>query len=264
MLAVADPTDLDNGPRTAKSGTARMCAVTRQVQPIDNLIRFVIAPTGEVIADLKHKLPGRGLWISTSHSVLAEAVKRGVFSRGFKSAGHKSTAHVSPVHVSPNLISETEALLVRGIIEALAMAGKAGDVVAGFTKVEAAVRSGAAMALIHASDGAHDGIRKLDALARQTTSETNLETAEIPILTPLTSAELDLALGRSNVIHAALRAGSAAKTVLTRCQALGRFRQVPGPTAKTSVTKTSATKTLSHQDMKHQDMGERPDSVNEL
>ena len=43
MLALADP-DLDNGPRTDKSATMRMCAVSREVRPIDELIRFVVSP----------------------------------------------------------------------------------------------------------------------------------------------------------------------------------------------------------------------------
>ena len=58
MLALADP-DLDNGPRTDKSATMRMCAVSREVRPIDELIRFVVSPSGEVMPDLKRKLPGR-------------------------------------------------------------------------------------------------------------------------------------------------------------------------------------------------------------
>ena len=45
MLAIADP-DLDNGPRTDRSATMRMCAVSREVRPIDELIRFVVAPSG--------------------------------------------------------------------------------------------------------------------------------------------------------------------------------------------------------------------------
>src|SRR5580698_10008267 len=83
MLALADP-DLDNGPRTDRSATMRMCAVTRQVRPIDELIRFVVSPQGEVIADLKRKLPGRGLWIGASRDVVAEAVRRHQFGKGFK------------------------------------------------------------------------------------------------------------------------------------------------------------------------------------
>ena len=70
MLAFADPV-LDNGPRTDRSATVRMCAVARQVRPIDELIRYVVSPSGEVIPDLKRKLPGRGLWISASRGAVA-------------------------------------------------------------------------------------------------------------------------------------------------------------------------------------------------
>jgi predicted RNA-binding protein YlxR (DUF448 family) len=212
MLAVVDP-DLDNGPRTDRSATMRMCAVTREVRPIGELIRFVVAPTGEVIPDLKRKLPGRGLWVSASRRTVAEAVRRHQFSKGFK----------RDVRAAPTLPADTEALLVRSLTEALAMVAKAGQVVAGFGKVEDALEQGAAQALIHASDGAADGTRKLDAIVRQKSGNT-AESPEFPIVNVLTSAELDLALGRSNVIHAALLAGPASKTFLSRCQILVRYR----------------------------------------
>ena len=216
MLAFADP-DLDNGPRTDRTATMRMCAVTRAVRPIDELIRFVVSPQGEVIPDLKRKLPGRGLWVSASHQAVAEAIKRHQFSKGFK----------RDVRVGPSLVGDTEQLLVRSAIDALAMAAKAGQVVSGFGKVEDALRQRQAQilvqALIHAADGAADGIRKLDALVRQNTG-VNDESREIPVVTALTSEQLDLALGRSNVIHAALLAGPASKTFLTRSQILVRYR----------------------------------------
>ena len=212
MLAQADP-DLDDGPRTQKSATTRMCAVSREVRPIDELIRFVVAPTGEVIPDLKRKLPGRGLWISASRRSVAEAVRRHQFSKGFK----------RDVRVAPTLPTDTEALLVRSVTEALAMAAKAGQVVAGFGKVEDALNRNETAALIHASDGAADGIRKLDAILRQR-GEKRGESPVMAVVNVLTSEELDLALGRSNVIHAALLAGPASKTFLSRCQMLVRYR----------------------------------------
>jgi uncharacterized protein len=216
MLAIADP-DLDNGPRTEKSATMRMCAVTRRVRPIDELIRFVVSPSGEVVPDIKRRLPGRGLWVSASHHAVAEAVKRNHFSRGFR----------RDVRAAAKLADDTEAALVRSAIDALAIAAKAGHVVSGFSKVEAALggpRPHAAVeALIHASDGASDGIRKLDALARQNPGNLG-KSGEFPIVTALTSAQLDLALGRSNVIHAALLAGPASKTFLSRSQILVRYR----------------------------------------
>src|SRR5215813_8019575 len=150
MLAMVDTkladTDLDNGPRTDKSATLRMCAVRREQRPVDELIRFVVSPQGEVIADIKRKLPGRGLWISASRERVAEAVKRHQFSRGFK----------RDVRVAETLAADTETLLARAAVEALAIAAKAGQVISGFGKVEATLgdrRDRAAIAaLIHASD----------------------------------------------------------------------------------------------------------------
>src|SRR3954467_5616118 len=83
MLALDDP-DLDDGPRTNRSATTRTCAVSREVRPIDELIRFVVSPQSEVVPDLKRRLPGRGLWVSASRQAVAEAVRRNQFSKGFK------------------------------------------------------------------------------------------------------------------------------------------------------------------------------------
>jgi predicted RNA-binding protein YlxR (DUF448 family) len=227
MLASADdlkphaPTSaeaaLDDGTRTQKPATMRMCALSRDVRPIDELIRFVVSPQGEVIADVKRKLPGRGLWISASRQAVAEAVRRHHFGRGFR----------CEVRVPATLVADTEALLARSAVDALAIAAKAGQVISGFSKVEAALktRQGATaiQALIHASDGAADGIRKLEALARKNLG-IHGESAEFSIVAALTSAELDLALGRSNVVHAALLAGPASKTFLLRSQTLVRYR----------------------------------------
>ena len=237
MLAFADP-DLDNGPRTDRSATVRMCAVTRQVRPIDELIRFVVSPQGEVVPDLKRKLPGRGLWLSASRQAVAEAARRHQFSKGFK----------RDVRAALTLAADTENLLVRGAIEALAMAAKAGQVVSGFSKVEGALQqrqtpraaSGQIRALIHAADGAADGIRKLDAVVRQNAGNDG-ESREIPVITALTSVQLDLALGRSNVVHAAVLAGPASKTFLSRSHILVRYRMADDDKAAGTAAKNSET-----------------------
>ena len=200
----------------------------------------MVSPPGEVIADLKRKLPGRGLWVSASATAVAEAVRRHQFGKGFR----------RDVRVCPTLATDTENLLVRGAIEALAMAAKAGQVVSGFSKVEDALRAArrrTASALIHASDGAADGIRKLDAVPRQN-GGINDELNQFPVVTALTSEQLDLALGRSNVIHAALLAGPASKTFLSRSQILVRYRmadddKTAGHAAKNSPIQTVRTRT---------------------
>src|SRR6184192_3882968 len=107
MLASTD-NDLDHGPRTERSATMRMCAVSREVRPVDELIRFVLSPQGDVVPDLKRKLPGRGLWVTASRARVAEAVRRNQFSRGFK----------RDVRAAQTLASDTENLLVRSAIEA--------------------------------------------------------------------------------------------------------------------------------------------------
>ena len=213
MLAIADHADLDRGPRT-KSGTERMCAVTRQVAPIDDLIRFVLSPTGEVVPDLKRKLPGRGLWVSLSHAAVAEAGRRNVFAKSFKRT----------VEVPKTLADDIDRLMVRGLVEALAMAAKAGQVVSGFSKVEEAIDGGQTIALIHASDGAADGIRKLNGKLAARVQLNAADSTDLPIVSALSTDELDLALGRANVVHAALLAGPASRTFLSRSQILVRYR----------------------------------------
>lgn len=217
-IAGTDGAALDSGPRDARPATERMCAVTRQVRPIAELIRFVVGPDGAVTPDLKRKLPGRGLWVTAHHDRVAEAARRQVFAKGFRRA----------VKVSPQLADETDALLKRAALDALGIAAKAGLVVAGFAKVEAAIAEGAVAALIEASDGAPDGLRKLQAALRRAGA------AETPVLTILASAELDLALARSNVIHAALLKGAAGKTFLSRSQTLVRYRAAHDATATTT------------------------------
>ncbi len=213
MFAIADPTDLDDGPRT-KSGTERMCAVTRQIAAIDDLIRFVASPSGEVIPDLKRKLPGRGLWVSLSHSAVSDAVRRNVFAKSFK----------RELQVSKTLPDDVDGLMVSGLTDALAMTAKAGQVVSGFAKVEAAIEGRQAIAFIHAKDGAADGIRKLNAKLDAVSLRNAADSADFPVVSMLTTDELDLALGRANVVHAALLAGPASKTFLARYQLLIRYR----------------------------------------
>jgi uncharacterized protein len=204
---VASAVELDRGPRGAER--TRMCAVTREIRPISELIRFVIGPDGAAVADVKNKLPGRGLWITATREALGEAIKRKVFSRGFK----------REVRVSPDLTEQTERLLERAVLDALAMAGKASSVAAGFAKTEAALEHEEVIAVLHAAGAAADGVRKLQANARRHLS--GVPPAEIGFLT---TTQLDLALSRPNVVHAALLAGPASETFLARCRRLERFR----------------------------------------
>jgi uncharacterized protein len=211
MITATQDTDLatalDRGPGTAQR--TRMCVATRAVQPVSELIRFVVGPDGEVVADVKSKLPGRGIWVTATRDALLEAVKRKAFSRGFK----------RDVRLPPDLVDRTERLLERAVLDALAMAGKAGLVAAGFGKTESALDHEDVVGLLHAAGGASDGIRKIEMASRRRRSE-----APPAVIGFLNSAQLDLALNRPNVVHAALLAGPASETFLARCRRLERFR----------------------------------------
>ena len=209
MLAVAQDTELDRG--ASAPGTERTCALSREVKPVDELIRFVLAPGGEVVADVRRRLPGRGLWVSATRVAVEQAVKRNVFARGFK----------QEVRAAANLAEQTEKMLERAALDALAIAGKAGVVVSGFAKVEAALGKGEARALIHASDAAPDGRRKLSGAVAHANEDGK---RKIVVIEDFSGTQLDLALNRPNVVHAALLAGPGSETFLARVARYARFR----------------------------------------
>lgn len=54
----ATAASVDAGPR--QRGSVRTCVVTREAASPESLLRFVEAPDGTVMPDLKRSLPGRG------------------------------------------------------------------------------------------------------------------------------------------------------------------------------------------------------------
>jgi uncharacterized protein len=227
MLAVTQDNELDRGATKIAAGVQRHCALTRQLMPVDEMIRFVVGPGHHVVPDVKRKLPGRGLWISGTREALAEAIKRNVFARGFK----------QDVRVAAELPATAEQMLERSALDALAIAGKAGRLVTGFAKVEAAIAQDDQSnieALIHASDAAADGVRKLDAALAALQRKMAEKPRQIAIIDLFSGGQLDLALNRPNVVHAALLAGLGAETFLARVARLQRFRNKPAIATKTA------------------------------
>jgi predicted RNA-binding protein YlxR (DUF448 family) len=206
MLAMAEPTD-------AETGAERTCIVTRTKGSPQGMIRFVVGPGDAVVPDIRAKLPGRGVWVTASADRVAEAVKRQAFGRGFK----------RKVVASEVLAAEVEALLTQDCLQALSIANKAGQAVTGFGKVEDTIGSGAVAGLVHASDGGADGVRKLGQSLRRRFGDA----AATPRIELFRSDQLDLALGRANVIHAALLPGSASEAFIGRCRRLAMYRATP-------------------------------------
>ena len=191
----------------------RTCIVTRAKLAPDALIRFVRGPDGQIVPDIACRLPGRGVWVAARKASVAEAARRNPFSRALK----------APVVVDPGLADLVEDLLKRRVAGALGLAVKAGQALAGFTKVEKTLDRGEAVALVHASDAAEDGKSKLDRKFHVLRRDLGLA-GDDPVVTELSSDELSLAMGRSHVVHAALTKGGAADSFLKEAGRLRRYR----------------------------------------
>ncbi|HEY1365055.1 MAG TPA: RNA-binding protein [Xanthobacteraceae bacterium] len=216
ILAQTNDDVLDAGPRRPAPGAQRLCAATRKLKPVEAMVRFVVAPDGTVVPDLRRRLPGRGLWITGTRDVLAAGIERHVFAHGFK----------RDLRVTPELVGTTERLMAQAALDALAVARKAGKVVAGFDRVEAALADAALVALLHAVDGAPEGAAKLVAALRR-----RQRAGDVAVIRVFTSAQLDLALARPNVVHAALLGGPESDTFLARIARLDCFRAGPMSTS---------------------------------
>ena len=199
----------------------RTCVLTRRKGPKDSLIRLALGPDGTAAPDVRARAPGRGAWISIGREALAEAVAngklKGALQRAFK------TGEVAVPADLPKLI---ERALRQAALDRLGMEARAGNLVNGSDRIDAAARSGKVHLLIHASDSGEDGRRKLDQALRVGGRVDGGSSRGM--IFPEGRTILSLALGRENVVHVALIEPAAAARV---SQALARWREFIDPDA---------------------------------
>jgi uncharacterized protein len=174
----------------------RTCIVERARKERPFLLRFVLSPEGSAVPDIKANLPGRGVWVTATRETVVEAVKRKAFQRAFR----------KPVKAAEELPLQVEQLFKQSALERLSICNKAGLLVVGFSKVEEALSRGEIVCLIHASDAAEGGKAKLD----RKFAALNSGKDHITPKNGFTSAEISLAAGSANVIHAGVKNGGAA------------------------------------------------------
>src|SRR5882762_4283390 len=198
----------DTGEGSMGGSRERRCIVTGQVLPEARLLRFVLSPDGQIVPDVEAKLPGRGLWVSANRAIIAQAVAKRLFARAAK----------APAVADSGLPERAESRLVERILAHLGLARRAGELILGFDQVDKALRSATPPAvIIEAAEAAPDGRRNLQAAA---TAQ-----GHVPfVIGALTNAELSLALGRENVVHAALKPGRIAERLIFEAARLGGFR----------------------------------------
>ncbi|WP_336278805.1 RNA-binding protein [Bartonella sp. CB175] len=189
----------------------RTCIVTKKNASAKMLIRFVIDPNNQIVPDLKSNLPGRGVWVSAQHSIIEEAIKRQSFRKSFK----------TDVEVASDLAHIVDALLLKAALGSLSMMRKAGAIVTGATKVDAAIRSGQVALVLHAKGATEDGKRKISQAihAIQQQIGQNIKTISL-----FTSDEMKAVFGANPVIHAALLNTRASEGFLKAIQKLIAYR----------------------------------------
>ena len=206
LAASAEPLTSDAALAGAEeeSGPNRRCLVTGEVRPVAQLVRFVAAPDGGVVPDIEGRLPGRGMWLSAQRDVVNQALAKNAFARAAR----------RPVAVSSDLADRVESLLARRCVELLGIARRAGQAVAGFDRVHAALAEGPGGMLIEAADGAEDGRGKLRPLARDAAAAA------------LSSEEIGAAWGRERTVHVLLAPGKLAERLRAELGRLAGFRDL--------------------------------------
>jgi predicted RNA-binding protein YlxR (DUF448 family) len=186
----------------------RRCIVTGEVRDEAHLIRFAVSPDGEIVPDVAAKLPGRGIWVTADRAVLERAIAKNFFAKAAK----------ANVKVSPALADLVEKQIVQRMLGDLGLAKRSGALILGFDNVTRALQeSGPSPVLIEAADGSADGKRKLYAVA-------HARGIRPAVVDGLSAAEMSLALGKENVIHAALKAGALTERLIFEAGRLSGFR----------------------------------------
>ncbi len=139
----------------SKPGPQRTCIGCRTATDAEELVRIVASPEGDVVADLRGRLPGRGAWVHPRDACLERAVKalpRALGGRG------------APVRVDASVLPQRVRQAVEHALgEALSMAAASGGLARGRSAVEQAVQDGRAFAVLVASDAAERTVRQVSA-----------------------------------------------------------------------------------------------------
>jgi predicted RNA-binding protein YlxR (DUF448 family) len=206
------PEAAESGDGNDESGVnPRTCIVTRQPMEAEQLLRFVLAPDGSVVPDIKRRLPGRGVWVELSATAVEKAVRKKLFARAFR----------TEAIAAPDLAEAVDRLLEREALELLSMCRKAGVLVSGHARIDKALRTGEIALVLHAAEAAEDGMRKLAQGARFCEA---MGGEDVAIRQVFSVAAMSLALGMENAMHAAVAHGPLASRVLAAIDRLERYR----------------------------------------
>ncbi len=205
-----EPENAARKPKPSKKPESeRRCIATGETQPKAGLIRFIVGPEGQIGPDLAERLPGRGIWVTGTREALEQAIAKKAFARSAK----------QQVQVPEGLADLVEGLLEARTAETLGLARRSGELIMGLERVFETLDREPVAALIEATDAGRDGSRRFHAKLKAA------DLTGLPLLKELTSGQMGLALGRLNVVHAALKKGRMQEKVLADFARLSAWRR---------------------------------------
>ncbi|MEN0065541.1 MAG: DUF448 domain-containing protein [Myxococcota bacterium] len=144
----------------------RQCIGCRDRTDRDALVRLVASPDGQLVVDLKGRLPGRGAWLHARASCIAAVIA--------KPHGLNRTLRQRMD------VSQLEAIFVAAVRQALfhglSLAAAGGGLVVGFDRLVAAIQEGRVVDVLTAEDASARTVQAL----RRVTDEAEIEPLRIP------------------------------------------------------------------------------------
>lgn len=186
------------------SDAMRRCLASGLVKDKDVLLRFVVGPRNDVVPDVDERLPGRGFWLSADREFLKKACTKNLFAKAARSS----------VIVPDDLCDRVEALLVRRCLHLIGLARRAGEVVFGYEKVRARLRSGRSGLVFVASDASPGARERMRGLTSGST-----------VVDVLRASELALTDGRNRIVHLMVEPGALTVRLKRETGRLSGFRR---------------------------------------
>ena len=167
----------------------RTCIATKKTLQRHQLIRFVVAPSGFVIADLTGRLPGRGAYVAAEEEIIRRADQDGCFKRSLGAGFESVDTEIRGIAIA----------LKKRIISRASLARRCGALLGGSGKL--------------LSEGNFDGLlAAVDASPRELSklkSKLNVNW----VCQSLTSIELGQICGRDSLAFVGLRGSSGGDSV---------------------------------------------------
>jgi predicted RNA-binding protein YlxR (DUF448 family) len=200
----------------ASAAPLRRCLASGASGPKEGMLRFVVAPSREILFDPAGRLEGRGFWLRASRDVIETARAKNLFAKAARGA----------VGVPADLAERVERALVRRCLDLLGLARRSGGAVAGLDNVRRWRMSGRTAVLLTAREA------KASKPARgPKMRDLGAQPAGPPELRLFDGAELGAVFGRPFVARVAVAPGRLAGRLRAEASRLEGLRSPSGNTA---------------------------------